>query len=144
MDNNISIFKFLFFILFLNFHQITAQLKEIPIDEKNWTLFNGEFTDYLGRNCLKGTAKLNNFEFEDGIIEFDIAVNGERSYPGIFFRVQSRSDYEHFYIRPHRAHYYTDALQYTPTFGNVGCWQLYNGEGYNAPAEIPRNEWVSC
>jgi sugar lactone lactonase YvrE len=129
-------------IISLSINFCYAQEKIITFTEDNWTFFGGEVVEHLGREALKGTAKLNNVEFENGIIEFDIAVNGERSYPGIFFRVQSRSDYEHFYIRPHRAHYYPDALQYSPSFGNVGAWQLYNGQGYTAVAEIPRNEWV--
>ena len=70
-------------------------------------------------------------------------VTGERSYPGINFRIQSRKDYEHFYIRPHRAGLYPDALQYTPCVNGIDSWQLFNGEGYTAPVTIPKNEWFS-
>ena len=135
----------LFKILLLFIFTITiclSQNKIVPFTTDNWTFYEGEVVQYLGREALKGTAKLENLEFENGIIEFDIAVNGNRSYPGIFFRVQSPSDYEHFYIRPHRAPYYSDVLQYCPAFGNVDAWQLYNGEGYTASAEIPRGEWI--
>ncbi|MFC2086131.1 family 16 glycoside hydrolase [Bacteroidota bacterium] len=113
----------------------------IPFNNENWMIFNGEIVEHLGRECLKGSAMLNNVEFENGVIEFDLAVNGDRSYPGLFFRVQSRANYEYIYIRPHIAHISTDALQYTPAINNVTCWQLYNGEGYTSGIDIPMNEW---
>ncbi len=75
----------------------------------------GKLLDHLDRTAFMGTAILEDVNFKNGIIEYDMAVTGQRSYPGIFFRVQSQNDYEHFYIRPHRAGLYPDALQYTPT-----------------------------
>lgn len=114
----------------------------IPFNESNWTVFNGEITDHLDRECLKGTAKLNGVEFENGIIEFDLAVTGQRSYPGIRFRVQSQANAENIYIRPHIIGHSDDALQYTPVYNMEACWQLYNGEGFTTGIEIPLNEWV--
>jgi sugar lactone lactonase YvrE len=105
-------------------------------------LINGEIQTHLGRQCLSGAATLKDVEFENGVIEVDVAVNGSRSYPGIIFRMQSNADYERFYIRPHRAGLYPDALQYTPVFKQVAGWQLYNGPGYTAEGEIPVDEWV--
>jgi sugar lactone lactonase YvrE len=89
-----------------------------------------------------GTAHLEDVEFENGVIEVDIAVERERTYPGIVFRRQSESNYEDFYVRPHRMKFYSDALQYTPVFNGISCWQLYNGAGYTAGGQIPINEWV--
>ena len=119
-----------------------AQNEFIPFEAKNWQLFNGEFVEYLGRTCLIGTAQLKEVEFESGIIDFDISVTGERSYPGIRFRVQSRANAENFYIRPHIIGVSDDALQYTPIFNNEACWQLYNGEGFTSGIDMPKNEWV--
>jgi sugar lactone lactonase YvrE len=69
-------------------------------------------------------------------------VTGERSYPGILFRLQSEENYERFYIRPHRAGLYPDALQYTPVINKVAGWQLYHGDGYTAGAELPAEGWI--
>ncbi len=114
----------------------------IPFNETNWTVFNGEITDHLDRECLKGTAKLNGVEFENGIIEFDLVVTGQRSYPGIRFRAQSQANAENIYIRPHIIGHSDDALQYTPIYNMEACWQLYNGEGFTSGIDIPLNEWV--
>jgi sugar lactone lactonase YvrE len=70
-----------------------------------------------------------------------VMVDGSRSYPGITFRAVSQLAYEELYIRPH-ASGLDDALQYAPVFSGVSCWQLYNGDGYTAPVEIPRGEWI--
>ena len=135
-------YPIIFHSLLLSAHSLWSQNDIIPFSSDHWNFFNGEVVEHLGRQSLSGSAMLKNVEFENGVIEFEIAVNGERSYPGIFFRVQSRATYEHFYIRPHRSPYYTDALQYAPAFNNVSCWQLYNGNGFTAGAEIPRDEWI--
>jgi sugar lactone lactonase YvrE len=89
-----------------------------------------------------GTAYLKDVEFENGFIEVDIAVERERTYPGIVFRRQSDEDYEEFYVRPHRMKFYSDALQYAPVINGISCRQLYNGAGYTAGGQIPINEWV--
>lgn len=119
-----------------------AQNEVIGFDSDEWGLRNAEVTEHLGRTALTGSAYLENVEFENGVIEVDIAVDGSRSYPGIVFRRQSQNDYEHVYIRPHRAGLYPDALQYAPVFNGIGCWQLFNGEGYTAGIDIPENEWI--
>ncbi|UCF32949.1 MAG: SMP-30/gluconolactonase/LRE family protein [Phycisphaerales bacterium] len=98
--------------------------------------------DHLGRKGLCGAAYLKDVEFESGVIEVDVAVDGSRSYPGINFRMQSNEEYERFYVRPHRARLYPDALQYAPVFNGVACWQLYHGEGATAGAILPANQWI--
>jgi sugar lactone lactonase YvrE len=116
----------------------------IDFESDRWVQVNAQVVDFLGRKCLIGRAYLKDVEFENGVIEVDIAFpdTDRRSYPGIFFRVQSPTDYEHFYIRPHRAFRYPDALQYAPTINGIGGWQLYSGDGFTAEAELPENEWI--
>ncbi len=118
-----------------------CQTDSVIFNSENWQLINGEFTDYQGKHCLKGTASLIDTDFSNGIIEFDLIVDGRRSYPGIYFRVESPGNYEHFYIRPHRI-WYDDALQYAPAFNGASCWQLYHGDGINAAFDIPKDEWI--
>ena len=116
----------------------------IDFESDRWVKVSGRVVDFLGRQCLTGRAYLKDVEFENGIIEVDVAFpsTDRRSYPGIFFRVQSPTDYEHFYIRPRRAFRYPDALQYTPVFNGISGWQLYNGDGFTAATELPENEWI--
>ncbi|MBN2357460.1 hypothetical protein JXO59_15205, partial [candidate division KSB1 bacterium] len=92
------------------------------------------------------TAFLKDVEFENGVIEVDMAVSGARSYPGIVFRADQDGNWERVYIRPHRSgcvppSLYSDVLQYVPAFNRVDSWQLYNGEGCTTGAVIPLNRW---
>ncbi|UCC73428.1 MAG: SMP-30/gluconolactonase/LRE family protein [Gemmatimonadota bacterium] len=114
----------------------------VPFDSERWNVVGGEVMDHLGRQCFNGAAYLRDVQFEDGVIEVDVAVDGSRSYPGLIFRLQSEENYERLYIRPHRAGLYPDAIQYTPVINRVAGWQLYNGEGFTAGAEIPADEWL--
>ena len=134
----------LFLILLISMLQsfIFAQNESIPFDSENWQIFSGKVEEHLGRQSLSGSAMLKDVEFVDGIIEFDISVTGQRSYPGIRFRAQSRANAENIYIRPHIIGVSQDALQYTPIFNNEACWQLYNGDGFTTGIEMPLNEWV--
>jgi sugar lactone lactonase YvrE len=120
----------------------SGQDEVVGFDPDSWVLVNAEIVDHMDRKGLIGFALLKDIEFENGVIEVDVAVDGTRSYPGIVFRVQSQRDYERIYIRPHRAGLYPDALQYTPVFNGIAGWQLYNGEGYTASVSFPADEWV--
>ncbi|NIN70436.1 MAG: hypothetical protein GTO46_00595 [Gemmatimonadetes bacterium] len=119
-----------------------GQGEAVPFDSERWHVVGGEVREHLGRQCFAGAAYLSDVELEDGVVEVDVAVNGSRSYPGIIFRMQSEENYERLYIRPHRSPLYPDAVQYTPVINRVAGWQLYNGEGFTAGAEIPENEWL--
>jgi hypothetical protein len=109
--------------------QVKAQKDMIDFESDRWILKNAEIVTHLGRKALTGAAYLKVVQLENGIIEVDIAVSGARSYPGIIFRMQSLENFERFYLRPHRAGLYPDALQYTPVFNRVEGWQLYSGKG---------------
>lgn len=121
---------------------IFAQTKTIPFDSDQWELQNAEIVEHMGRKCLAGSGFLKNLEFQNGVIEVDIALSGHRTYPGIVFRLQSPGNYERIYLRPHRSLLYPDAVQYTPVFNGVAGWQLYNGDGYTAGATLPSNQWI--
>ena len=121
---------------------VAAQGEIIDFDSDRWVTVNGKVVDHLGRRALMGTAFLAGVEFQDGVIEVDIAASWERCYPGINFRIQSQRDYERFYIRPHTMKFFQSALQYTPCINSISGWQLYSGEGFTGPCEIPYDEWV--
>ncbi|UCC39339.1 MAG: SMP-30/gluconolactonase/LRE family protein [Candidatus Aminicenantes bacterium] len=132
------------FIILLFAAVVYAQEEVIDFESDRWVLKNAEIVQYMDRKCLMGYAVLKDLEFQNGIIEVDIAIsdNRKRSYPGIIFRVQSDTDYERFYVRPHRAPLYPDALQYTPVINGIAGWQLYNGEGFTSRTNIPAKAWV--
>jgi sugar lactone lactonase YvrE len=113
----------------------------IDFESDSWVKTNAEVVTHLDRKCLIGSASLANVELDNGIIEYDIAVNGSRCFPAVTFRVTSAHEYEEFYLRPHASNR-SDALQYTPVFSGASGWQLYNGKGYTAAAEIPSNQWI--
>ena len=128
-------------VLFLT-APVFAQPGAIPFDPTNWQIFSGKIVEHAGRQSLMGSAALKDVLFENGVLEFDVLVNGQRSYPGIRFRAQSRAAAENIYIRPHIIGHSQDALQYTPIFNNEACWQLYNGDGFTSGLNMPLNEWV--
>jgi len=99
---------------------------------------------YLGREALRlrnGAAILTGSELQDGVIEYDVATTGHRSFVGVAFRLRQspRVEYEHFYLRPHQSGRF-DASQYTPEINGLAAWQLY--PEYNAPVDIPSDEWI--
>jgi len=114
----------------------------IPFDSLRWDLTGAELSEVGGRLALQGTAVLRDAAFRDGVIEFDLYVTGARSYPGVYFRRSDRKDAEHFYVRPHRAGLYSDALQYTPVVSGISEWQLHNGPGYTAAAVFTEGRWI--
>ncbi|MCP4727888.1 MAG: hypothetical protein GY863_22810, partial [bacterium] len=138
-----TIYIMLMVILVFSISNICAQENIIEFNSENWNILGGEITDYMGRSAFYGTAILNDVEFRNGIIEYDIAVSGRRSYPGIIFRLQpgGQGNYENIYIRPHRSGLYPDAVQYTAAFNGIAEWQLCHGEGYTSLAAFPENEW---
>ncbi len=119
-----------------------AQTIEAPFTADRWELAGASIVEHLGRQALRGTASLKEVEFENGVIEFDLAVSGEASYPGIAFRMEGDDWFERVYIRPHRAGRYPDAIQYTPTMNGIEEWQLCNGPGFTAGVEFPPDRWI--
>lgn len=114
----------------------------IPFDTAHWDLSAAQITTHEGQNALVGAAMVKDVVFENGIIEVDInAKERVRSYPGIVFREQGNGSNERVYLRPHRSPYYEDVVQYAPSFNGVDSWQLYNGAGKSATADIIPNTW---
>lgn len=119
-----------------------AQENVVDFDSTQWVKVNAQVVDHLGRKSLMGNAYLPDADFGNGVIEVDVAVSGDRSYPGVVFRAFTQADYEHVYIRPHRGGLYPDAVQYAPKINGIASWQLFNGPGYTASAVFPKDEWM--
>jgi len=116
----------------------SAQEEFIDFESSQWVFEGAQVVQHLDRKALMGSAYLKDVDFQNGVIEVDIATNGRTSYPGLIFRRQSNENYESFYLRPHRSNLYPDALQYTPVFNGLAGWQLYHGDGFTAGGNIPR------
>jgi hypothetical protein len=124
----------------------TAHSQSVPFDSGRWQIEDptGRVEDYLGRKSLyltSGFAFLKDVEFEDGVIEVDIAAANRTSFVGIVFRFENVDNHEIVYFRPHKSGL-ADAVQYTPSFNGAAPWQLYSGEGFTTAVEIPKEQWV--
>ncbi len=124
----------------------TCWALSFPPDTLHWDLQGtAEPTTFLGKSCLHlegGAAVLKNFTLRDGVIDVDVATTATvRGFLGIQFRVvDDGATAEWVYLRPHHSGA-LDAIQYTPVFHTGANWQIYNGPGFNAAADIPRGEW---
>lgn len=119
----------------------------VPFDDERWAIesLEHEVVEYLGQSALKirgGAAMLPDLELRNAMIEFDIAVSGERGFAGLIFRLQEGGNYENFYIRPHQSGN-PDANQYQPVYNDVASWQLYHGPAYATPVDYKTDEWMN-
>lgn len=116
---------------------------EFPADSAHWTLEGrAEITTVQGRRCIQldgGAATANDLTFRDGVIDADVITTARRGFFGIQFRADSLNG-EWIYLRPHRSGY-PDAIQYTPVLNTGLNWQLYNGPGFTANLDFPRDSW---
>lgn len=121
---------------------IRAQEASVPLTSDRWAIAGGELVTLWGRECLAGSAYLKTADFQDGVVDVDLAVTGGRSYPGVLFRLAEGGNMERIYVRPHRAGLYADAIQYTPVFNGLDSWQLWHGKGYTSGATLPKDRWM--
>jgi len=116
----------------------------VAFDSGRWQLGPGcRIEEFLGRKALTltGSAFIKDAEFENGIVEVDLAFKEGQVFPTIVFRRQDEANYEEFYVRPHKSGE-PDALQYTPVFNGLSAWQLYYGEGYTNAWTLSTNTWI--
>jgi len=126
------------------FQPVPAAL-EMPPDSPRWEL-QGEAkpAEYQGRKCLLldgGAAIVKDFELRDGVIDVDVATPAARGFFGIQFRIADEgATAEWVYLRQHKSAL-PDAMQYTPVLNTGLNWQIYNGPGFTAAVDIPRDAW---
>lgn len=139
---------------------VTAQT--IPFSSEQWEIQAQQYLldEYKGNQSIylkNGKAWLKGIEFQDGIIEFDLFMEKRRSFSGIVFRMEDKSNYEEIYLRPHLDGK-PDAMQYTPVNNGASAWQLYHDQasavidgfigwevhskgGHNAIFNFPYGRW---
>jgi len=117
----------------------------VPPDSPRWELEgDAKVVDYQGKKSLRmdgAAAVLKDFEMRDGVIDVDVNTPAKRGFAGFDFRIdKDQANYEEVYFRQHESGQ-ADALQYTPVLGTGRNWQLFNGPGFTAATDIPKNEW---
>jgi hypothetical protein len=123
----------------------TAQTLSLPPDSPRWDL-QGEAKpmEYQGRKALflgGGAAVVKDFEMRDGIIDVDVATPATRGFFGIQFRIANEgANSEWVYLRQHKSGL-PDAMQYTPVLNTGLNWQIFNGTGFTAAVDIPKDVW---
>ena len=137
--------KPIFFLLLITCLKGFTQ-PDVPFTSPRWKISGKDAVpeEYQGKQCLKltdGKAILQDANFKNGIIEFDMAVTQARYFPGMAFRMQDESNAEEYYVRPHQSGN-PDAMQYYPEYNGGGGWQLYYGDGFNNAHKIPFDRWL--
>ncbi|MGE0552642.1 MAG: hypothetical protein AB7R55_04345 [Gemmatimonadales bacterium] len=103
-----------------------------------------ERVERRGRRAFRlstGVATRRDVAFQDGTVEFDLEMSGERSFVYLRIRMASDREYEELDLRPHKGSL-PDAIQYAPVYRGVSGWQLYHGAGFTAAAPMPTGGWV--
>lgn len=140
----VKVFIFFALLIVVGAH-FSVDGQEISMSPENWKFgrSQGSFENYLGQSSLfiqSGTALVNNSNFENGILEVDVASPGPRAFAGIVFRARSTEELESIYLRLFKPGL-SDAVQYVPRFQNVDGWQLYT-VGYQGEAIFDKNSWT--
>ena len=90
-------------------------------------------------------AYLKEYDFSDGIIEFDLFCPQKyESYVGFFFRLnwyKEEPRYELFYFRPFLTNE-IGSVQYMPVNNGIVNWPDYVDFVYKSKGDIPWNEWI--
>ena len=118
----------------------------IPFNEENWEIQAEAFVleHYKGKDAIyiqQGAAMLNDVEFLNGTIEYDVYLTERQSFPGIGFREFDEQNYETFFMRPHLSGK-PDANQAASVINGLVGWQLYFGERYSFPYEYNYSDWT--
>lgn len=136
--------KKLLLILLFSHSLVYAQI--VPFTSDRWKFETKDYSlvTYKGKDAVllkKNAAQLKGANFENGVIEYDMAFPQSRAFIGFHFRIADEANYEEFYVRPHQSGN-PDANQYTPVFNGNAGWQLYYGEGYGVPIKYDFDNWM--
>ena len=123
-----------------------AQAQTIPPSADRWHASDTiRFETYLGRPAIyinRGVALARDVAFCDGALEFDMAATPRTNFLGAVFHAASLDNTEVIFFRIASSGT-TDAIQYGPALKNYGvAWQVYQGPGANAAAELHRERWM--
>ncbi len=120
----------------------------IPLTASQWSFQTGkvDFIEYKGQKAMRlaqnaGPVVLNQVDFQDGTIEFDLEPIQPESAQSIYFHRHDSNDQEIVYLRTNSTTnpLANDGIQYSPYVGGVNLWDLY--PEYQAPALLKPGEW---
>ncbi len=141
-----KLITFIFIVISTNLCFPQKGTVNVDFSSENWKTFGSaavkEFESELS-TCVSdgvGIAYLDGADFQNGIIECDLFSPSPKAYLGIAFRIGSLTNFECIYFQPHTSGK-RDAVQYDPIFNMSATWQLYNGESFQAVADIPTKKW---
>lgn len=127
-------------------HIAVAQSLTVPLTADRWTASDTiRFETHLGRLSVyisKGVALARDIDVRDGTIEYDMAATKTTNFVGAAFHARSLdfSEVVFFRIGSSRT---PEAVQYGPALNDYGAaWQIYHGDGANAVAVLPREQWI--
>ena len=141
MKQLFTTFFSLFAILFFS-----AQ-NSITLDTINWDIRakSYEFQHYKGKDAIfidQGALILKNASFLNGTIEFDLFLNEERMYPGVFFRADKNyNNGEQWFIRTHLSGL-EDCNQAAPATNGITPFQFYFGPKYSFAYDYKYDDWT--
>jgi len=133
-----------------SFAAIVLFVVAVPaVADTGWEHWNiaakhSKIESYLGRDSLlldDGNAWLDDANFQDGVIEFDMAASGQPGFHGLAFRAADHDNYEEVYLRAHLSDK-PDATQYTPVFNGLWGWQIYAGPRFTQQVTIVPDRWI--
>lgn len=143
-------------LVLLPTYALSAQntARNIPMTQASWTAApeRAEFITHRGVPAVKvtpspealfaksGQVVLNDVQFSDGTIEFDVEIT-DFFLSAIYFRHQDTENAEVFYLRTYRAGDPTgpDAIQYTTLIKGVALWDVH--PKYQTAAIIHKEGW---
>lgn len=98
---------------------------------------------YLGRDTLAlsgGRLWLDDVDFSDGVIEFDVAYEERQGFIGPIWRAENDRHFEEIYFRSHLSGK-PDAVQYTPVENGNSAWQIFSDENALAAIDQKFGDW---
>jgi hypothetical protein len=121
------------------------QAGTVPLDS-GWSL-SGERTriePHRGVPAVwidNGRAIRRSIQLGDGTIEFDVEMLSHRSFVYLQFRMESDTEFEEIYFRPHKTGL-PDAVQYNPVWRGDSFWQLWHGPDASASPRFRFGQWT--
>lgn len=154
---SVLLFINLLFSIVLSYSTIAQTVTNIDFNTANWVLpekyqiveFEEKQSLLLERTDVDDfacyLAYLKDYEFTNGIIEFDLfCPQDNRAFFGFLFRLNTYNEedrYELFYFRAHISNQIR-SVQYMPVNNGFEHWPDYLDFVYNSIGEIPCNEWI--
>jgi len=141
------------FLAIMSAYDIMAQTTtNFEFDTVNWVLpdkyqitaFEGNQAFLIEKTASDSYAYLKDYNFSDGIIEFDLyCPQIDVAYIGFLFRLNQHKEenrFELFYFRPFMSNS-LGAVQYIPVNNGIAYFQYYTDNVYQSTGNIPYNVW---